>query len=139
MNGFQPDKPMTRFEMMKWMASGLAASDKSFKQALADTANTLLPTPETYKGGIADKQVPFIAVIRGTGIITGMQDGMFRPADPVSKAELAASLLRCLDYHHFVNGYSKRYKFVRLEELGMSLEAAIADAYDTGYMPHLGV
>ncbi|ANY67409.1 hypothetical protein BBD42_13685 [Paenibacillus sp. BIHB 4019] len=215
--GFQPDKAVTRFEIMKWMASGLAASDESFKQALADTAHTLLPTPETYKGGIADKQIPYIAVIRGTGIITGMQDGTFRPADPVSKAELAASLLRYkrvegtkaegyqalnelrevgltgsnlssitkfkyervtyfnndgtykpeavasagidleqhidvstlepylripgigLDYHHFVNGYSKRYKFVRLEELGMSLKDAIADAYDTGYMPHLGV
>ncbi|WP_341279493.1 S-layer homology domain-containing protein [Paenibacillus sp. FSL H8-0537] len=215
--GFQPDKAVTRFEMMKWMASGLAASDESFKQALADTASTLLPTPETYKGGIADKQIPYIAVIRGAGIIKGMQDGTFRPADPISKAELAAILLRYkrvegtkadsyqalnelrevgltgtnltsitkykysrespynddgsyrleavakvgidldqhidartlepylsipgigLDYHHYVNGYSKRYKFVKLEELGMSLEEAVADAYESGYSPRLGV
>lgn len=92
--GFEPDKAITRFELMKWMASGLSASSESFKQALADTKDTLLPTPESFKGGISAGQVPYIAVVRGAGIVNGFPDGSFKPADPTTRAEVVAMVLR---------------------------------------------
>ncbi|WP_189021133.1 S-layer homology domain-containing protein, partial [Paenibacillus marchantiophytorum] len=93
-NGFQSDVQLTRYEMMKWISAGLAKSDSSFQQALSDTKNTLLPTPETYKGGISSEQVPFIALVKGTGIIEGFEDGSFRPDDTTTRAEVTTILLR---------------------------------------------
>ncbi|AGA60036.1 putative S-layer protein (plasmid) [Thermobacillus composti KWC4] len=93
-NGFGPEKPLTRYEMMKWISTGLAKSDPSFQQALADTKNTLLPTPETYKGGISAEQIPYIALVKGTGIIEGFEDGSFRPSNTTTRAEVTAILLR---------------------------------------------
>jgi len=92
--GFEPDKAITRFELMKWIATGLARSDESFRQALSDTKGTLLPTPETYGGGIEDAQIPYIAVVKGTGIIAGFEDGTFRPANNTTRAEVVSTLLR---------------------------------------------
>ncbi|MGG1880717.1 S-layer homology domain-containing protein, partial [Paenibacillus cisolokensis] len=36
-NGFKPGTALTRREMAKWMASGLAAKHEDFKQAVSDT------------------------------------------------------------------------------------------------------
>jgi hypothetical protein len=93
-NGFGPEKELTRYEMMKWISTGLAKSDPSFKQALADTKNTLLPTPESFKGGISAEQIPYIALVKGTGIIEGFEDGTFRPSNTTTRAEVTAILLR---------------------------------------------
>jgi len=93
-DGFGPDQAVTRFEIMKWIASGLAKSEPDFAQALIDTREALLPTPETYGGGIAKDQIPYIALVRGTGIIFGFPDGTFRPATTTTRAEVVATLLR---------------------------------------------
>lgn len=93
-NGFEPNKPATRYEVMKWIASGLAKSHPDFAQALEDTKDTLLPTPESFKGGISPEQVPYIAVVRGTGIIQGFEDGTMRPASTITRAEVVAIMLR---------------------------------------------
>ncbi|MDF2958945.1 MAG: putative S-layer protein [Paenibacillus sp.] len=92
--GFNPDLKLTRYEMMKWLASGLANSEESFKQALRDTANTLLPTPESFTEGIEPEQIPYIAVVKGTGIVDGFPDGSFRPQAMITRAELTSILLR---------------------------------------------
>ncbi|MBW5447653.1 hypothetical protein GE107_16470 [Cohnella sp. CFH 77786] len=92
--GFRPDEKITRFEVMKWLALGLAKSDPDFSKALDDTRNTLLPTPEVYKGGIESGQIPYIALMKGTGIVSGFQDGTFRPKEFVTRAELIVSLLK---------------------------------------------
>lgn len=110
--GFDPDKAITRFELMKWIATGLARSDESFQQALTDTKGTLLPTPETYGGGIEDAQIPYIAVVKGTGIIAGFEDGTFRPANNTTRAEVIATLLR----YEKVEG-TKADEYLALNEL----------------------
>ncbi|MDQ0899948.1 S-layer homology domain-containing protein [Paenibacillus sp. V4I7] len=96
-NGFEADKKLTRYEMMKWISTGLAKSDPSFQQALLDTKNTLLPTPETYKGGISTDQISYIALVKGTGIIEGFEDGSFRPDNSTTRAEVTTILLRYTD------------------------------------------
>lgn len=92
--GFEPDKAITRFELMKWMASGLSMSEPSMKQALADTKETLLPTPESFKGGISKEQVPYIALVRGTGVVNGFPDGSFKPREKATRAEVLTMMLR---------------------------------------------
>jgi hypothetical protein len=92
--GFEPNVPATRYEVMKWIASGLARSEADFAKALIDTQDTLLPTPESFKGGITEEQIPYIAVVKGTGIIEGFPDGTMRPASNTTRAEVVATLLR---------------------------------------------
>jgi hypothetical protein len=93
-NGFSPNTALTRYELAKWMADGLAAADPSFKQALEDTKDTLVPFAEYYKGGFQKGQIPCIAVAKGTGLVGGFPDGTFGVDKPTTRAEVAAILLR---------------------------------------------
>lgn len=95
--GFKPNRELTRYEMMKWIANGLIQSDRSFQDAFNDTKNTLLPTPEVNRGMIRDEQIPYLALVRGTGIVSGFQDGTLKPADTTTRAEIASILLRYMD------------------------------------------
>ncbi|QKS59912.1 S-layer homology domain-containing protein [Paenibacillus barcinonensis] len=96
-NGFKPSTELTRYEMMKWIANGLMKSESSFQDAFHDTQNTLLPTPEVNRGTIRDEQIPYLALVRGTGIVGGFQDGTLKPADTTTRAEVSAILLRYMD------------------------------------------
>ncbi|WP_276354157.1 S-layer homology domain-containing protein [Cohnella caldifontis] len=116
--GFEPNKPITRFELMKWIASGLAKSEADFAQALKDTKDTLLPTPESFKGGITPEQVPYIALVRGTGIVVGFEDGTFRPATTTTRAEVVSTLLR---YEKVEGTDAKSYTALNeLREVGLT-------------------
>jgi hypothetical protein len=116
--GFEPDKPVTRYEVMKWIASGLAKSNPDFAQALIDTKDTLLPTPESFKGGISPEQVPYIALVRGTEIIQGFEDGTMRPANTTTRAEVAAIMLR---YEKVEGTDPKQYRALNeLREVGLT-------------------
>nr|WP_154983439.1 S-layer homology domain-containing protein [Paenibacillus xylanexedens] len=95
--GFKPNTELTRYEMMKWIANGLIKSDSSFQNAFNDTKNTLLPTPEVNRGTIRNEQIPYLALVRGTGIVGGFQDGTLKPADTTTRAEASAILLRYMD------------------------------------------
>lgn len=96
-DGFKPNVELTRYEMMKWIANGLMKSDSSFQDAFQDTKNTLLPTPEVNYGTIRAEQIPYLALVRGTGIVGGFQDGTLKPANSTSRAEVSAILLRYMD------------------------------------------
>ncbi|WP_373419905.1 S-layer homology domain-containing protein [Paenibacillus amylolyticus] len=95
--GFNPNAELTRYEMMKWIANGLIKSGASFQDAFNDTTNTLLPTPEVNRGTIRAEQIPYLALVRGTGIVAGFQDGTLKPADSTTRAEVSAILLRYMD------------------------------------------
>lgn len=93
---FNPNVAMTRFEMAKWLANGLAGSDESYAKALQEVQNTILPFTEFYKGGIGKAQVGYLALVMGTGIITGYPDGSFGGNKNVTRAETVAMLYRYL-------------------------------------------
>lgn len=116
--GFEPNKPITRYELMKWMASGLAASDPSFKKALADTKDTLLPTPESFNGSIKATQIPYIALVRGTGIITGYSDGSLKPSGQATRAEVLTMIMK---YAKIEGSNADSYRDLQ-EMIGVSLE-----------------
>lgn len=93
---FNPNVAMTRFEMAKWLSNGLAGSDESYAKALQEVQNTILPFTEFYKGGIGKAQVGYLALVMGTGIITGYPDGSFGGNKNVTRAETVAMLYRYL-------------------------------------------
>ncbi|WP_409345650.1 S-layer homology domain-containing protein [Paenibacillus sp. MBLB4367] len=111
-NGFEPDKPLTRYEMAKWMANGLAHADGDYKQALADTKGTLLPIPEYYTGGIEQEQIPYVALVMGTGLMEGFEDGSFRLTKTTTRAEVCVLLQRYLNVES-----KKASEFLGLKEL----------------------
>lgn len=91
---FEPDKAITRYEIAKWLADGLAQSDPGFQSALEDTRNTVLPFTEYYNAGFPEEQVPYIAVTRGTGVLTGYPDGSFGADKTTTRAEVVTVLDR---------------------------------------------
>ncbi|WP_427902159.1 S-layer homology domain-containing protein [Paenibacillus silvae] len=95
-NGFKPSTALTREEMAKWLSSGLAAQNEDFKQALkdTDTANTLVPVAEFYKGGLKKSAYPYVSVVLGTGLMAGYPDGTFGPGKTTTRAEAAVILSR---------------------------------------------
>lgn len=95
-NGFQPGKALTRREMAKWMASGLAANDTDYQLALDDTrtGSALVPVAEFYKGGLSKVDYPYVSVALGTGLMAGYPDGTFGPNKTTTRAETAVILSR---------------------------------------------
>lgn len=91
-NGFQPNTPITRFEMAKWMTSGLAANNDDFKQALEDTKTTVIPVREYFKPGIPQSKSSYVAVALGTKLMSGYLDGSFGLDKKATRAETAIIL-----------------------------------------------
>ncbi|GIP27943.1 hypothetical protein J23TS9_30730 [Paenibacillus sp. J23TS9] len=93
-NGFKPGTALTRVEMAKWMASGLAAKDEDYKTALSDTKETIVPVTEYYKGGLNKADYPYVSVVLGTGLMSGYPDDSFGAGKTTTRAEVAVILQR---------------------------------------------
>ncbi|WP_435303311.1 S-layer homology domain-containing protein [Paenibacillus amylolyticus] len=93
-NGFKPSTPITREEMAKWLSSGLVASSAEYKTAFAETKGTLLPVKESFKPGIAQDKIPYLALAMGTNLMNGFPDGSFGMDETTTRAESSAILLR---------------------------------------------
>lgn len=92
-DGFKPNTPITRFEIAKWMASGLAEADPDYRQALEDTKTTVIPVKEYFIPGIPESKSSYIAVALGTKLLSGYPDGSFGMELKATRAETAAILL----------------------------------------------
>lgn len=92
--GFQPNTPITRFEVAKWMTSGLAAMDADYQQALEDTKTTVIPVREYFTPGIPESKAPYVAVAMGTKLLGGYPDGTFGLNSHATRAEASTILLR---------------------------------------------
>lgn len=114
-NKFEPNKPMTRGEMSRWLANGLAHVNADYGKAIEEMANsslTLIPIPEFYKGGVNKKDLPYIGVALGTGLLSGYEDFTFKPNGNTTRAEVATILIRYMDTLKKVPS-----DFIGLEEL----------------------
>ncbi|HZG87430.1 S-layer homology domain-containing protein [Paenibacillus sp.] len=93
---FEPDKALTRAEMVTWLVNGLVKADPSFGDALKDTQNTILPFTEYFPGKFNKPDIPYIAVARGVGLVGGFPDGSFGPDRTTTRAEVVTLLTRYL-------------------------------------------
>ncbi|PJO42907.1 S-layer homology domain-containing protein [Lysinibacillus xylanilyticus] len=99
-NKFEPNKPMTRGEMSRWLANGLAHANPEYAKVIEEMANsslTLIPIPEFYGGGVNKKDLPYIGVALGTGLLSGYEDFSFKPNGNTTRAEVATILIRFMD------------------------------------------
>ncbi|MBX8945867.1 S-layer homology domain-containing protein [Lysinibacillus sp. K60] len=99
-NKFEPNKAMTRGEMSRWLANGLAHANADYGKAIEQMANsslTLIPIPEFYGGGVNKKDLPYIGVALGTGLLSGYEDFTFKPNGNTTRAEVATILIRFMD------------------------------------------
>ncbi|MFF2797094.1 S-layer homology domain-containing protein [Lysinibacillus xylanilyticus] len=99
-NKFDPNKPMTRGEMSRWLANGLAYANPEYAKAIeemADSSLTIIPIPEFYGGGVNKKDLPYIGVALGTGLLSGYEDFSFKPNGNTTRAEVATILIRFMD------------------------------------------
>ncbi|MGE7811213.1 S-layer homology domain-containing protein [Lysinibacillus capsici] len=99
-NRFEPNKAMTRGEMSRWLANGLAHANADYGKAIEEMANsslTLIPIPEFYGGGVNKKDLPYIGVALGTGLLSGYEDFTFKPNGNTTRAEVATILIRFMD------------------------------------------
>ncbi|GAA0135757.1 hypothetical protein YSY43_25970 [Paenibacillus sp. YSY-4.3] len=92
-DGFKPNTPITRFEIAKWMASGLAEAHSDYKQALEDTKTAVIPVKEYFNPGIPESKSPYIAVALGAKLLSGYPDGSFGMEQRATRAETATILL----------------------------------------------
>ncbi|WP_127544969.1 S-layer homology domain-containing protein [Paenibacillus amylolyticus] len=98
-NGFVGNKAMTRIELAKWMANGLAAADSEYNKAQGDAKGdkALIPVAEFFKGTLKKSDYPFVTIAVGTGIMTGDAAGKFNVDAPTTRAEVATILLRYME------------------------------------------
>ncbi|MFF2797923.1 S-layer homology domain-containing protein [Lysinibacillus xylanilyticus] len=99
-NKFEPNKPMTRGEMSRWLANGLAHANADYGKAIEEMANsslTIIPIPEFYGGGVNKKDLPYIGIALGTGLLSGYEDFTFKPNGNTTRAEVATILIRFMD------------------------------------------
>jgi len=99
-NKFEPNKPMTRGEMSRWLVNGLAHANADYGKAIEEMANsslTLIPIPEFYGGGVNKKDLPYIGIALGTALLSGYEDFSFKPNGNTTRAEVATILIRFMD------------------------------------------
>ncbi|MGE7749577.1 S-layer homology domain-containing protein [Lysinibacillus fusiformis] len=99
-NKFEPNKAMTRGEMSRWLANGLAHANADYGKAIEEMSNsslTIIPIPEFYGGGVNKKDLPYIGVALGTGLLSGYKDFTFKPNGNTTRAEVATILIRFMD------------------------------------------
>lgn len=99
-NKFEPNKAMTRGEMSRWLANGLAHVNADYGKAIEEMATsslTLIPIPEFYKGGVNKSDLPYIGIALGTGLLSGYEDFTFKPSGNTTRAEVATILIRFMD------------------------------------------
>ncbi|MFF2797069.1 S-layer homology domain-containing protein [Lysinibacillus xylanilyticus] len=99
-NKFEPNKPMTRGEMSRWLAIGLAHANPEYAKVIEEMANsnlTIIPIPEFYGGGVNKNDLPYIGVALATGLLSGYEDFSFKPNGNTTRAEVATILIRFMD------------------------------------------
>lgn len=86
-NNFGANQKVDRLEVSTWLVNGLA-NNPEYRKALKELQSdlTLLPVTEFLKGGIAKKDVPYVGVALGTGLLSGYGDHSFKPNGTITKS-----------------------------------------------------
>ncbi|CAM4028118.1 S-layer homology domain-containing protein [Paenibacillus alkaliterrae] len=96
--GYGPDKNITRLEISKMVARGLAQESPLWKAVLTEFQQLPainLPFNDQDKMKLSD--VPYIALANSSGIVNGYVDGTFKMDKSASRAEATVMLKRFLD------------------------------------------
>lgn len=78
-------------------AKALIKSGDGYAQAFEDTKDTIIPVTEFYRGGISKTQIPYVAIVFGTGLMGGYPDGSFGSTKNITRAETVTLLQRFVE------------------------------------------
>ena len=78
-------------------AKALIKSGEGYAQAYEDTKNTILPVTEFYRNGISKSHLPYLAIVYGTGLMSGYADGSFGVSKNITRAEAVTLLKRYVE------------------------------------------
>ncbi|OGJ61098.1 hypothetical protein A3C52_02520 [Candidatus Peribacteria bacterium RIFCSPHIGHO2_02_FULL_51_15] len=92
---FKPDDPVNRAEAVKILLEG------SMLPRVTETGASIV-FPDVNQ---TDWFIPYLSNAAERGIVTGYEDGLFRPANFITRAEAAAIIERTLLQNPLVNGY----------------------------------
>lgn len=97
-NTFRPQQPVTREQLVSMVLDGLRKLESSNPNAPAISIPQAVSTAP-YRDVPADRwSAAKIQVARDLNIVSGYQDGTFRPAQNVTRAEMMAILRRAAEY-----------------------------------------
>ncbi|MBO3461587.1 fasciclin domain-containing protein [Aetokthonos hydrillicola Thurmond2011] len=125
----------------KLLVFGLTAVVSSITVSAIASAQVTNPSP-TSTSNVTSKSTfsdigstywgrPFIQALAKRNIITGFNDGTFRPNQPVSRAEFAAMIQKAFNKKSVRQSSPAEFKDVRPNYWASS---AIREAYETGFM-----
>lgn len=86
---FYPDRPATRIEVAQ-------AIDRSFTAKSISVPMILMMPMLHDTGNLAQEEMNAVVFVNNTGIMRG-NDGYFRPGDNLTRAEMAAVIMRCVE------------------------------------------
>lgn len=86
-NGFGVNTKVNRSEVSTWIVNAMAKNNEEYAKVIQEFQSdwTLLPVIEFLKGDIAKKDVPYVAIALGTGLLSGFADSSFKPNGAITK------------------------------------------------------
>jgi hypothetical protein len=97
-NGFGKGEPITRLEMSKMIARGLAKEKLIWKTVLTGFKQLeAIKLPFADKNEMSAADMPYIALANSSGIVNGYNDGTFGMDRSANRAEATVMLKRYLD------------------------------------------
>ncbi|NDI35483.1 S-layer homology domain-containing protein [Chengkuizengella sediminis] len=131
-NEFGFNEILTRWEMTKWLVNGLIQSNPSFRFAYHDTQHTILPFAEFYNEGFNEEEVPYLAIAKGTGLISGFPDGSAGLDRTTTRAEVVTILYRYLEQEgSFASNYIVLNELREVGLTGTNFDSIGVLGYDT--------
>ncbi|OEH94101.1 S-layer homology domain-containing protein [Bacillus solimangrovi] len=120
-NKFEPNKPITRQEMSKMIALALGKENEQFSFSL-DVLNERVLLPFTDYNEIDKKDIPYIALANGTGIISGYPDDSFGLEKQAIRAEATVMFHRFMHVMNTeINDHYALKQYVEIAQNGHNL------------------
>ncbi|WP_214484976.1 S-layer homology domain-containing protein, partial [Bacillus sp. SM2101] len=97
-DGYNPNLEITRLEMSKMIARGLAKESLQWKEVLTGLEQLdFINLPFTDQRELNQTDQPYVALANGSGIVSGRSDGTFDADGLATRAQASVMLTRYLD------------------------------------------
>lgn len=116
--GFLPNREITRAQFVTAVIRAIGRNTENSKAEFADVSKTSV-------------YAPYIAAAYEAGIISGYEDGTFRPERPLSREEAAVVLSRAFG---FLSGYNNARRYTDYSSITEGAKSAVSYAVHKGIL-----
>lgn len=119
---FDPKTPITRIEMAKMSARALHYVNAEYDSIMNGLEDTIIPIID-FKD-LKSSEIPFVAVVHGTGLIKGYPNHAFGIKGKATRAEATAILNRFYRMKdETINKYQALQEYVEIAQTGSNIES----------------